>query len=75
MDATDRPLPVVNGDATPEEVAALLVVLGSVAAAGARPPEQRRPRSEWSAPDRRMGGPPAVPSARAGGWRASALPR
>jgi len=70
--ASTKPfLTVVRGEATPEEVAALTVVLRSVAAASAEPPAPR-PRPEWSAPHRAVRRPlPTGP----GAWRASALPR
>ena len=62
-------LRIVRGDATPEEIAALVVVL----AAAARPATPPRPaRSLWAdrgALLRRP--PPAGP----GAWRASGLPR
>ena len=62
---------LVKGDATPEEVAALTVVLQSVAAASAAAPPER-PRSEWAAPHRRLDR--TFPSG-PGAWRASGLPR
>jgi hypothetical protein len=67
---TRPPLFAVKGDATPEEVAALVAVLQGIAASAA-PPEQK-PRSEWSAHHRK-----ARPSLHAGpgGWRSSAMPR
>ena len=71
-DETPRPpLFLVQGDATPEEVAALTVVLQSVAAASAEPPAPR-PRSQWSSPHRAVRRP--LDTGR-GAWRASALPR
>ena len=65
------PLFLVKGDATPEEVAALTVVLQSLAAAAgtAGSPE---PRPEWAAHHRRTR--PAYRSG-PGGWRSSAMPR
>lgn len=62
-------LRVVNPDATPEEIAALVAVFSAM---GGPAPAVKRPRSQWSAPER---------SARRtlphglGGWRASAMPR
>lgn len=62
-------LRVVNPDATPEEIAALVAVFSAM---GGEAPAPRRPRSQWAAPER---------SARRtlphglGGWRASAMPR
>jgi hypothetical protein len=68
---TAPPLRLVRGDATPEEIAALVAVLQATAAAGA-PPPRRRPVSEWAAPHRRLSTTfPSGPS----GWRASAMPR
>jgi hypothetical protein len=66
------PLAVVKGDATPEEVAALVAVLQSVAARGVAPEPRRRPRSEWAAPHRGMRA--TFPSG-PGGWRSSSMPR
>ena len=64
------PLFVVKGDATAEEVAALVAVLQGMAASGTPPAPE--PRSEWSAHHRK-----ARPSLHAGpgGWRSSAMPR
>ena len=62
-------LRVVRGDATPEEVAALL---GVVASLGGGEPAPRRPRSSWAHPARQVRRP--VHAGR-GGWRASGLPR
>jgi len=60
----------VKGDATPEQVAALVAVLQGVAASAA--PPERPSRPEWSAPHRQVrrsvaSGP--------GGWRSSSMPR
>ena len=63
-------LRVVRGDATPEEVAALVAVVAALASSGEEPP--RRPASEWSAPHRRVR--TTLPHGR-GGWRSSSLPR
>ncbi|MGZ4429994.1 MAG: acyl-CoA carboxylase subunit epsilon [Nocardioidaceae bacterium] len=71
-DEPTRPLlRVVRGDATPEEVAALVAVVSGIAAAsgGSAP---ARPRSEWAAPHRKVRA--ALLSGPAG-WRSSALPR
>jgi hypothetical protein len=62
-------LQVVRGDATPEEVAALVAVIASMSGAEAAVPP--RPRSTWADPRRRVRitlphGP--------GAWRASGLP-
>lgn len=62
-------LKVVNPDATPEEIAAIVAVFASLGGAEA-PPKKRRP--EWNAPHRLVRRPlPHGP----GGWRSSALPR
>jgi hypothetical protein len=67
----DQPLlKVINRDATPEEVAALVAVFSALGSAGGEPP--KRPRPAWSNPARsvrqthRFG---------EGAWRASGLPR
>lgn len=71
-EASTRPfLTIVKGDATPEEIAALTVVLQGVTAASTEPPSPR-PRPQWSAPHRAVRRP--LDTGR-GAWRASALPR
>ncbi|CAI9418421.1 hypothetical protein HIDPHFAB_03271 [Nocardioides sp. T2.26MG-1] len=66
----DRPvLRVVRGDATPEEVAALVTVF---AALRAPEPPARRQAPAWAAPYRKVRR--TLPHG-PGGWRASALPR
>jgi hypothetical protein len=73
VEETEEParplLRVVRGDATPEEVAALVAVVASMGAA-----EAPRPRRvpEWSARHRRVR--TTLPHG-PGGWRSSALPR
>jgi len=70
MDAQDPPLRLVRGDATPEEVAALLAVLTAASAGGGEKPAPRH-TSQWSSRER------AVRRALApgpGAWRASAWP-
>jgi hypothetical protein len=67
-------LQVVRGDATPEEIAALVATLTVIAAARSRATEQAKPApvpSHWNAPARRLRAPlhPAP-----GAWRRSALP-
>ena len=62
-------LRVVRGDATAEEVAALVAVLGSLSAP-APAPKKRAP--EWSAPHRQVRR--TLPHG-PGGWRSSGLPR
>ncbi len=62
----------IRGDASPEEIAAIVTVLQAVAASGTAA-APARPPSEWSVPRRRLRlehhhtGP--------GAWKASALPR
>ena len=68
-EAPRPPLFAIKGDATPEEVAALVAVLSSLGG-GEAPPARRRP--EWNAPHRLVRRPLAHGP---GGWRASALPR
>ncbi|MCW2832392.1 MAG: hypothetical protein JWN68_345 [Nocardioides sp.] len=63
-------LTVVNADATPEEIAALVAVFSSLGSSGGEGSPRRTP--EWSRPGRLMRGPVAHGP---GGWRASALPR
>jgi hypothetical protein len=68
----DRPvLRIIRGDATREEVAALVAVLASRRPAAAAPVTATRPRSAWSDRSRLMRAPlsPAP-----GAWRRSALP-
>jgi hypothetical protein len=68
---SDTPLlRIINTDATPEEIAALIAVLSALGAAPAA--AAPRPAPEWSRPARRVRTPVAHgPS----GWRASSLPR
>ncbi|WP_285594694.1 acyl-CoA carboxylase subunit epsilon [Kineosporia sp. NBRC 101731] len=48
-EATDRPLlRLVRGDATEEEVAALLAVIGAVGSSGDAPEPRARPASSWT---------------------------
>jgi hypothetical protein len=74
-DTADRPpLVVIKGDATDEEVAALVAVVQAMAAAGAAAAGSARPvhRSAWADPARAVRSPlPQGP----GAWRASGLPR
>ena len=72
-DTRDRPpLLVVKGDASAEEVAALVAVLQGLAAASAGGGDAPQPTSEWSAHHRKVRTPLAPGR---GGWRSSALPR
>ncbi|HYO39962.1 MAG TPA: acyl-CoA carboxylase subunit epsilon [Nocardioidaceae bacterium] len=66
-------LRVVRGDPSPEELAALVVVLSASASAPTLEPEPSR--SPWSAPSRRLRGPLRAPAPDRDGWRSSALPR
>jgi hypothetical protein len=62
-------LRIVEGDATPEELAALVAVLASVG--GPTGPE-RKPAPAWSAHPRKVR---VTPRHGPDGWRNSALPR
>lgn len=62
-------LRIINGDATPEEVAAVVAVLSSLG--GSAPPAPRRTPA-WAAPHRLVRR--TLPHG-PGGWRASSLPR
>ena len=67
-------LSVVRGDATAEEIAALVATLTAVAAArsaAATPATSNRPSRNWNSRARLLRT-PVHPSA--GGWRRSALP-
>jgi hypothetical protein len=66
------PLVLVRGEATEEEVAALLAVLQGLSAATPTAEEQAATRSEWAAGHRRLR---ATYPAGPGGWRSSGLPR
>ena len=69
--ADQRPLlRVVNADATPEEVAALVAVFSALGDSGGEAPA--RPVAEWNAPHRQVRRSPAPGP---GAWRASSLPR
>ncbi len=63
-------LRVVNADATPEEIAALVAVLSALASASQDAP--RRQRSAWSNPARSLR---PVHRTGDGAWRTSGLPR
>jgi len=73
--ADNKPfLRVVNGDASAEEIAALVAALTAVAAARSSDAGEAEPgpvRNNWSAKARLMRS-PVYPAA--GGWRRSALP-
>ena len=71
-DTRDQPpLLVVKGDASAEEVAALVAVL-QVLAAASTGGDAPKPHSEWSSHHRKVRTPLAPGR---GGWRSSALPR
>ena len=66
-----RPLVAIKGDASPEEVAALVAVVQAMAATADGAAAPRRPRSAWADPARQMRRPH---HAGPGGWTRSALP-
>lgn len=67
----DAPLlRIVNADATPEEIAALVAVFSTLGSDGGGSAPRRTP--EWSQSARRLRRPVAHGP---GGWRASGLPR
>jgi hypothetical protein len=72
----EAPLVLIKGDATDEEVAALVAVLSGIAsassAATAAPGDVPAPVSAWAAPARKVRTPLLHGP---GGWRASGLPR
>ena len=70
--AAERPpLRLVRGDATPEEIAAIVAVLAAAGGGEAAPGDGERRASRWAAPQGRVR--PAV-SHGPGAWRGSALP-
>ena len=69
-DEPSRPaLRIVRGDATPEEIAAIVAVLGTLQLPA---PPPRRPTPEWQAHHRKVR--TTLPHG-PGGWRSSGLPR
>jgi len=64
-------LRIINADATPEEIAAIVAVFAAAGSSGGAAPA-RRPIPEWSANHRKLRR--TFPSA-PGGWRSSGLPR
>ncbi len=69
---TEQPeIRVVRGNPTPEELAALVAVLAAVGGSAAT--DEPRPARAWASPVDRLRSP--AYGTRAGGWRASALPR
>jgi Acyl-CoA carboxylase epsilon subunit len=69
VEETPPLLRIVKGDATPEELAALVAVVAALGSGG-EPPARRTP--EWSAHHRKMRR--SLPHG-PGGWRSSGLPR
>ena len=72
---TDVPPPVIRverGRPTPEQLAALVVVLTAATGSGEAGGPSRLPRTMWTERSRFARPRPAVG---AGGWRASSLPR
>jgi hypothetical protein len=63
-------LTVVNADATPEEIAALVAVFSALGSGGGDAP--KRPRPAWSNPARSVR---RTHHHGEGAWRASGLPR
>ena len=63
-------LRVINADATPEEVAALVAVFSALGSSGGDAP--KRPRPVWSHPARSVR---QTHRHGTGAWRASGLPR
>ncbi|MFJ9392826.1 acyl-CoA carboxylase epsilon subunit [Nocardioides sp. NPDC101246] len=61
-------LKVIDQNATPEDVAAIVAVLAAIGSGGE--PPKKKPRSLWAAPQLRT---PLHPGP--GAWRASGLPR
>jgi hypothetical protein len=66
------PLISIRGDASPEEVAAVIAVFQAIASAAASAAPAPRRRSQWSDPSRMHRRPLAHGP---GGWWASGLPR
>ena len=66
-----RPLVAIKGDASPEEVAALVAVVQMLAAAAAGSTGRPRARSVWADPGRQLRRPH---HSGPGGWTGSALP-
>jgi hypothetical protein len=70
VNPTDKPfLRIVKGDATPEEIAALVAVIASM---GGAPPAKPKPRGAWAHPARGLRD---VHRHGPGAWRSSGLPR
>ncbi|RYC11264.1 acyl-CoA carboxylase subunit epsilon [Nocardioides zhouii] len=75
MSGPEQPLlKVINADATPEEVAALVAVFSALGSSNDDAPE--RPRPAWSNPARSVRHTSGAAHRHGdGGWRASGLPR
>jgi hypothetical protein len=72
----DRPtLRVISGDATPEEIAAILALVSARGSTATRRRAAGEERSGWSAPSVAHRQTSARPRARLGGWRTSSWPR
>ena len=71
MTEDSTPLVLIKGDATEEEVAALVAVLQGIASSGVAAEEPAQV-SQWGSPHRKVR---ATYPHGPGGWRASALPR
>ena len=80
QDATGKPLRLIRGDASPEELAALITVLAIASRDGDGDPDQshrsalttgRHAQSQWNLPGRMVRGSHAHGPE---GWRTSALP-
>ena len=70
--ASDRPpLRLVRGDATPEQIAAIIAVLAAASGGDPDPGDGERRPSRWAAPQGRVR-PPFTHGP--GAWRGSALP-
>ena len=68
---SDEPLlKIVKGDPSPQEVAALVAVVGALGSAATAPAPS--PRPEWNAPHRLVR---TQNAAGPSGWRSSGLPR
>ncbi|HEX7740765.1 MAG TPA: acyl-CoA carboxylase subunit epsilon [Marmoricola sp.] len=68
MSADEPVLRVVNPDATPEEIAALVAVFSAMGSGAAA---VTKPRSAWASVERRLR---RLPAHGVGAWKASGLP-
>ncbi|MFF3440418.1 acyl-CoA carboxylase subunit epsilon [Streptosporangium sp. NPDC002721] len=67
-----RHLKIIKGDATPEEIAAVVIALSTRAAPASPAPKAPQTSKSWSNHSHRMR--KALPTGQ-GAWRSSALPR